>query len=134
MKPFEETKAAECRWSEYAGELVPAVLGWRVVWDGSAWGYSGKVKLVAVNTVSGKWRTIDYAFGSCPTCDGFSRLPPSEIREEMRGCSMWFDNAQQVLALLTAIQGDEDDDLTPHFRAAIPAVEAYLNQGSEVLT
>lgn len=47
---------------------------------------------------------------------------------------MWFDNAQQVLALLTAIQGDEDDDLTPHFRAAIPAVEAYLNQGSEVLT
>lgn len=84
---FFETEAAQCRWANYAEELLE---GWDVVACDAHLDYQGYASVIA--TRDGRVCALHWDYGSCSGCDGWECLEDQEIMEGMRRCGMWFDS------------------------------------------
>jgi hypothetical protein len=88
----EYSTACQCRYGDFVKELYG---DWEVVVDLSEDDYSGNVDLVA--TKDGKYLYLQYYYGSCSVCDTWEgdELSGLEIEDEIRECTLFFDNKEQ---------------------------------------
>jgi hypothetical protein len=88
---FGESKAAECRWSQYAEELFS---DWEIIWDESEANYQGTVRFLARK--DGKFAYLNYSYGSCSGCDSWEDMPEDKVRADMKNLAEYFESAAEL--------------------------------------
>ena len=93
---WEETVAAECRWSE----LVEKFLGkGDVLLDNSYADYQGEAQVIVAFS-DGRVAMYGWSYGSCSGCDSWEDKPLAKVSKEIEDSILWFDSPAQFMEWL----------------------------------
>lgn len=118
VKKFEESESAQCRWSEYAAELIG---GWDVVWEDAEVDYQGHANILACD--GKKFMLIEWSYGSCSGCDGWEDLSDADVREDFGKCAMEFSSVEILLNYIESLYGT----MFPRAKELMTALMCYTN-------
>jgi hypothetical protein len=77
IRTWKETIASQCRWSEYAENLIG---DWSVLWEDSESDWQGAARVLAFK--QGQLRYLEWYYGSCGGCDAYEGMDDNEITKE----------------------------------------------------
>jgi hypothetical protein len=99
FKSFEGSTASQCRWSEYAAELIG---DWDLIYDGSSADYQGTVEVLAYK--EGRFAYLTYSYGSCSGCDGWEDLGEDKVREDFANLIEYFEDVHELKAFTERVK------------------------------
>ncbi len=101
---WDETVASQCRWSEYAKELIN---DWDILWENSEAGWQGGAQILAFK--NGQLRYLDWSYGSCSGCDVYENMKADDVRKEFKNnVMMHFNNVDIFCNWLKMLKGTGD--------------------------
>lgn len=113
IREWKETIASECRWSEFAAELVG---DWIILWEDSCSDYQGHASVLAYKR--GQIRYLSWEYGSCSGCDVYEGMSIPEIRKEFESnIMMHFKDIDSFCVWMKMLFDTNDEKFTQFYNA-----------------
>ena len=113
IKAWKETIAHQCRWSEYAEELVG---DWSVLWEDSEADWQGHARVLVFK--QGALRYLDWSYGSCSGCDSYEDMGEDFVRNDFKkNVMMHFENINIFCDWLKMLKSTNDDKFEQFYYA-----------------
>jgi hypothetical protein len=101
---WRETITSQCRWSEYAEELIGNDY---ILWEDASNDYQGHAKILSYN--NNQFSYIEWSYGSCSGCDSYEGLPDEDIRKEFKKDCMVFSDPFVFVNWMNMLKSTRDE-------------------------